>query len=77
MTTNADAESLEDLPPSAKYVEYVLNTQGELTHEGLIDETGLHPRTLRNALDRLDEAGLIDARPDISDARKRLYSLRR
>ncbi|QCW03554.1 helix-turn-helix domain-containing protein [Natrinema pallidum] len=76
MTTLTDHDdTIESLPPSAKLALWVLESEGKLTQQELRKETRLHQRTLRYALDRLDEEGLIDSRPNPADARQSLYSI--
>ncbi|WP_435552772.1 MarR family transcriptional regulator [Natrinema sp. CGMCC1.2065] len=70
-------EDIENLPPSAKFVVWVLEDEGELTQQDLIRETRLHQRTLRYALDCLEEEDIIKSRPNPSDARQSLYGLQR
>lgn len=65
-----------ELPPSAKYVRYVLEDEAPLTQKQLIDETGLPARTVRDALSRLDDAGELCDEHNLGDARQRLYWLR-
>lgn len=76
-TTLADGreEQLRSLPPSAKLVAKVLEYQGTLTQSQLAEETLLPPRTVRYALNRLDEEGIVQSRFSFTDARKRMYSL--
>jgi DNA-binding MarR family transcriptional regulator len=73
----ADAawDAVRDLPPSAKLVAKVLEYNGTLTQSQLSDETLLPPRTVRYALNRLEEAGVVDSRFSFADARKRIYTL--
>ncbi|MBP2252212.1 DNA-binding MarR family transcriptional regulator [Halarchaeum solikamskense] len=71
----ATVEQLRDLPPSAKLVAKVLEYEETLTQSELAEETLLPPRTVRYALTRLDEAGVVDSRFSFVDARKRLYTL--
>ena len=68
-------ESVRDLPPSAKLVAKVLDYNETLTQSELAEETLLPPRTVRYALSRLEEHGVVDSRFSFTDARKRLYSL--
>lgn len=70
-----DSELLADLPPSAKLVHFVLNRDDERTQTQLVDETALSARTVRTALGRLEDAGLVDEAICLRDARKRVYSL--
>ncbi|MFB6162156.1 MAG: MarR family transcriptional regulator [Halococcoides sp.] len=59
--------------PSAKFVFYVLEREAPLTTAQIADRTRLSPRTVRNALSRLDGRDLIRERPSFRDARKTLY----
>jgi len=66
---------VRDLPPSAKLVAKVLDYNDTLTQSELAEETLLPPRTVRYALSRLEEEGVVDSRFSFADARKRLYTL--
>lgn len=66
---------LYDLPPSAKLVAKTLEYEGELTQSELATETLLSPRTVRHALSRLEEHGIVESRVSFVDARQRVYSL--
>ena len=66
---------LVDLSPSAKLVAKTLEYEGESTQSALAESTLLTPRTVRYALDQLEEAGLVSSRISFVDARKRIYSL--
>ncbi|MCG1002566.1 MULTISPECIES: helix-turn-helix domain-containing protein [Halobacterium] len=68
-------EALEDLPPSAKLVAKVLEYNDTLTQSELAEETLLPARTVRYALTRLEEQGVVESRFSFSDARKRIYTL--
>ncbi|ELY52072.1 MULTISPECIES: MarR family transcriptional regulator [Natronococcus] len=68
-------EDVRELPPSAKLVAKVLEYNDTMTQQQIADETLLPSRTVRYALNRLDEENVIDSRFSFSDARKRLYSL--
>lgn len=70
-----DADAFGDLPPSAKLVHFVLDRDGDLTQTDLVDETALSARTVRTALGRLEDAGLVTESICLRDARKRVYSL--
>ena len=77
---SADAEggswdAVRDLPPSAKLVAKTLEYNERLTQSQLAEETLLPPRTVRYALNRLEEVGVVDSRFSFSDARKRIYTL--
>lgn len=67
---------VRDLPPSAKLVAKVLDYEDTLSQSQLADETLLPPRTVRYALTRLEEEGVVVSRFSFSDARKRLYRLK-
>jgi len=76
--TEVDAvgwDAVRELPPSAKLVAKTLEYNDTLTQSQLADETLLPPRTVRYALNRLEEVGVVDSRFSFSDARKRLYTL--
>jgi len=68
-------ERLRELPPSAKLVAKVLEMDSPLSQGDLASETLLPDRTVRYALNRLDEAGLVGARYSFEDARKQVYYL--
>ncbi|WP_439025860.1 MarR family transcriptional regulator [Haloarchaeobius sp. DT45] len=68
-------DDVRDLPPSAKLVAKVLEYNDTLTQSQLAEETLLPPRTVRYALNRLEEEDAVHSRFSFSDARKRLYTL--
>lgn len=68
-------ERLSDLPPSAKLVAKVLETDAPLSQGQLVEASLLPDRTVRYALNRLEEAGLVDSRYSFTDARKQVYYL--
>ncbi len=68
-----DLRHLEGVPPSAKYIFKLLLTEGEMTQKELIESTGLPNRTVRNALNILNEKGVISKRPHLRDARQSIY----
>ncbi|WP_317988518.1 MarR family winged helix-turn-helix transcriptional regulator [Haloprofundus salinisoli] len=70
-----NASNFGDLTPSAKLVHMVLQQESPLTQGELIDRTELSPRTVRNALNRLESAKLVNKDICLEDARKRVYSL--
>ena len=74
MSTTA-SQDVSDLPPSAKLVYKTLAWNGELTQGEIAEESLLAHRTVRNALDRLDEVGAVESRVSFRDARKRIYWL--
>ncbi|WP_137197353.1 winged helix-turn-helix domain-containing protein [Halalkalirubrum salinum] len=68
-------DRLRELPPSAKLVAKVLETDAPLSQGQLAEESLLPDRTVRYALNRLDESGLIGSRYSFKDARKQVYYL--
>jgi len=66
---NVDAERLLALPESAQRVFGAVREEGPLTHAGLRERTGLPPRTIRFAVKRLRDEGLVDARSSLKDCR--------
>lgn len=68
-------EAVQDLPPSAKLVAKVLEYKGALTQSQLAEETLLPARTVRYALSRLEDCGVVESRFSFNDARKRVYTL--
>ncbi|GAA0204221.1 helix-turn-helix transcriptional regulator [Halobaculum roseum] len=70
-----DTDVFADLPPSAKLVHFVLDRDDQRTQTQLVEETALSARTVRTALGRLEDAGLVDESICLRDARKRVYSL--
>jgi predicted transcriptional regulator len=73
--TESDGEDIEDLPPSAKLVFKVLEYSGPLTQKGIVEESMLSARTVRYALERLDEVGVIEEDIYFADARQNLYEI--
>jgi DNA-binding MarR family transcriptional regulator len=69
-------DRLRELPPSAKLVAKVLEGDAPLSQGQLADESLLPDRTVRYALNRLEEVGLVDSRYSFKDARKQVYYLR-
>jgi len=74
MTGTAD-EELSDLPPSAKLVYKVLDYNGPLTQKKIVEESMLSARTVRYALERLDEIGVVAEDVYFADARQNLYEI--
>jgi predicted transcriptional regulator len=67
-------ELLEPLPPSAKLVYYVLDEEGRFDQTGLAEETRLSTRTVRFAVEKLTEVGLVEEGLCPKDARRSVYS---
>jgi len=70
-------ERLRELPPSAKLVAKVLETDSPLSQGQLAEESLLPDRTVRYALNRLEDESLVDSRYSFQDARKQVYFLDR
>ena len=68
-------EPVRELPPSSKLVAKVLDDHETLTQSELADETLLSTRTVRGAVERLEDADVVDSRVSFTDARKQLYRL--
>ncbi len=66
---------VEDLPPSAKLVLKVLEYNGGLTQKQIVDKSRLSQRTVRDALDRLQDRTIVEKNIYIPDARQNLYTL--
>ena len=77
-TLSADEyrDRLRDLPPSAKLVAKVLETDSPLSQGQLAEESLLPDRTVRYALNRLEDVGLVGSRYSFRDARKQVYFLK-
>ena len=68
-------DCLSDLPPSAKLVYKVLEYDGPLTQKRLVEESMLSARTVRYALERLEDCGHVEEGVYFADARQSLYEL--
>jgi len=73
MTSTED--HISELPPSAKLVFKVLEYNGGLTQKGIVEKSRLSQRTVRDALDRLVSASVVEKDIYIPDARQNLYRL--
>jgi len=73
--SDSEDETIGDLPPSAKLVYKVLQYDGPLTQKGIVEESMLSARTVRYALERLDEIGVIEEDVYFADARQNLYEI--
>ena len=60
LTEGEFRERLRQLPPSAKLIAKVLETDQPLSQGELATESLLPDRTVRYALNRLEDAGLVD-----------------
>ncbi|WP_115862724.1 MarR family transcriptional regulator [Halorussus litoreus] len=70
-------ENLRELPPSAKLVAKVLEMEAPLSQGQLAEESLLPDRTVRYALNRLEDEELVGSRYSFKDARKQVYFLNR
>lgn len=68
-------ELVQDLPPSAKLVLKVLEYNGGLTQKQIVEHSRLSQRTVRDALDRLQEHEVVEKDIYIPDARQNIYRL--
>ncbi|WP_411965644.1 winged helix-turn-helix domain-containing protein [Haloferax sp. YSMS24] len=68
-------DRLRELPPSAKLVAKVLESDAPLSQGQLAEESLLPDRTVRYALNRLEESDLVGSRYSFKDARKQVYFL--
>ena len=75
LTDSEFCDRLRELPPSAKLVAKVLETDSPLSQGQLADESLLPDRTVRYALNRLEEDDLVNSRYSFQDARKQVYFL--
>jgi len=73
---NSTDDIVQDLPPSAKLVLKVLEYNGGLTQKQIVENSRLSQRTVRDALDRLQEADVVEKDIYIPDARQNLYRLK-
>jgi predicted transcriptional regulator len=73
--SDSEGDAIGDLPPSAKLVFKVLEYNGPLTQKGIVEESMLSARTVRYALERLDEVGVIEEDVYFADARQNLYEI--
>ncbi|QSW99746.1 MarR family transcriptional regulator [Haloterrigena alkaliphila] len=75
LSTNTAPEAAKDVPPSAKLVLTVLVHEGTLTQSRLAEETMLPARTVRYALNQLEDRDLVTSEISFMDARQNVYSL--
>ena len=68
-------DRLRELPPSAKLVAKVLEDEAPLSQGQLAEASLLPDRTVRYALNRLQDSDLVDSRYSFTDARKQVYYL--
>jgi len=61
------------IPPSARFVAYVLATHGPMEQKTIMALTGLNRRTVQNSLELLIKVGEVTVSHDFRDMRKKLY----
>lgn len=66
---------LKNLPPSAKLVLKVLEHNEELTQKQIAAKSRLPQRTVRYALESLENKGFIRKRIHLADTRQNLYQI--
>ncbi len=71
----SDGEDLSDLPPSAKLVYKVLEYKGPMTQKDIVEESMLSARTVRYALERLEDIDIVTEDVYFADARQNLYEI--
>ncbi len=74
---HVEPQKLEALPESAQRVFHAIRDDGPVTHATLREETGMPARTIRFAVKRLKEEGLIDARSSLRDCRTSYFFVAR
>ena len=75
MVSQSEREDIDELPPSAKLVFKVLEYNGALTQKQIVEESMLSARTVRYALERLEELGVVQEDVYFADARQNLYEI--
>jgi hypothetical protein len=70
-----DLDVIKYLPPSAKFIFEVLESNGPMTQKEIISRTDLPPTTVRYALGKLKDESVIKEGFYFPDARQRLYGL--
>lgn len=68
--------TVDCLPSSAKAVFSLLRDGKPRTLNEMVENVSFSPRTIRNALNRLRDNGLIVAKFNFKDARKPLYQIK-
>ncbi|QLH78691.1 MarR family transcriptional regulator [Halosimplex rubrum] len=68
-------EYVLDATPTEKLLYLALRRRGPCTQDELVEMTGVARRTARMRLSDLVDAGVVEKRPNIHDARQSLYDL--
>lgn len=66
---------MTDLPPSARYVRHVIEEDGPIRRQDLLDELDLPESTIRYAIGQLKERGAIKTEPVMGDGRQIQYNI--
>jgi DNA-binding MarR family transcriptional regulator len=74
---SSSTSSVEDLPPSAKYVHHVVDEDGPITRQALLEETWLAESTVDDALRTLENRHLIHRARKSDDLTQVLIESRR
>lgn len=61
------------LPPSSRTLFRLFKDGTEMTYKQLVSQSGLPPRTVRYALKKLKDSGLIAEKFNFQDARQIIY----
>ncbi|MGB9637008.1 MAG: winged helix-turn-helix transcriptional regulator [Thermoplasmata archaeon] len=69
-------EAIEKLPRSAREIYNLISENRVITREALVRSTDLPERTVRFAVKKLIEMGLVQERISLKDARKKIYGLK-
>lgn len=67
--------TVHELPPSAKLVYKMLEYHGSQTQKQIAEQSMLSTRTVRYALNQLENVGVLESEVHIPDARQTMYSL--
>lgn len=72
---NQPPDRLQELAPRAKLVYKVLEREGELSQSQLCEKTRLSSRTVRRAINELEETDLLLEEVSVEDPRERQYTI--
>jgi DNA-binding MarR family transcriptional regulator len=75
--SDPEPDGCSPLPPSAQYVYHVLDEEGPLPRQQLLEDVELNERTLDRALDRLQAGDYVEKKSDHSDLRRVIYRIDR
>lgn len=73
----SDSAIIDGFSPSMKLVLSILENNGALTQKEIAKVTRLPSRTVRYALNRLKDEGILDEHEYFQDARQSLYQIKR